>query len=163
MDNEISPAIVKSAGLDNSLQVPANLDDTLITPCAAVSSLHHDTAGLPSAACPQVLADCSLFKQTARCLENISSSVFIQAESVFLVRRVPGEGKCLGQQIQSVNPNPHYLNLEENDFLQLPSLFRLGTIKKSELSLLSAFQTYAKLVSLIMRKMGLFVNTAQKI
>lgn len=36
-DNEISPVIAKSEGLDDSLEIPANLDDTLITPRAALS------------------------------------------------------------------------------------------------------------------------------
>lgn len=124
VDNEISPATVKSEGLDDSLEVPANLDDTLITPRAAVSSLHHDTASLPQLPALQFLRTAhfsnklpDVWKTSPVLFSSISSSVFIHAESVFLVRRVPGEGKYLGQQIQSMNPN---LNLEENDFLQLP-------------------------------------------
>lgn len=119
-DNEISPVTVKSEGLDDSLEVPANLDDTLITPRAACLRPPSRDRWPPPAACPQVLTNYSLLKQIFQCFKNIFSSVFIHNESVFLVRKVLEEGKCLGQQIQSMNPKPHDLNLEENDFLQLP-------------------------------------------
>ena len=119
-DNEISPVIVKSEGLDDSLEVPANLDDTQITSRAAGLWPPSRDCWPPPAASPQVLTNCSLLKQIFKCFKNISSSVFIHIGSVFLVRKVLEEGKYLGQQIQSMNPKPHYLNLEENYFLQLP-------------------------------------------
>lgn len=76
-NNEISPVIVKSEGLDDSLEVPANLGDTLITPRAACLRPPSRDRWPPPAACPQVLTNCVLLKQTFKCFENISSSVFI--------------------------------------------------------------------------------------
>lgn len=60
--NEISPVTVKSEGLDDSLEVPVNLDETLITLWAAcLWPPARDRWPLP-AACPQVLTNCSVLK-----------------------------------------------------------------------------------------------------
>lgn len=57
-DNEISPVIVKSEGLGDSLEIPANLDDTLITPRAACLQPPSRDRWPSPAACPQVLPGC---------------------------------------------------------------------------------------------------------
>lgn len=106
-DTEISPVIVKSEGPDDSLEISANLDDTLISPWAAcLQPPSRDLWPCP-AACPPVLSGCLLLKRASRGFKNISSVVFMHVESVLLVRKVPEEGKYLGQQIQPENPKPH--------------------------------------------------------
>lgn len=119
-DNKIGSVIVKTEGLHDSLAVPPHLDDTLITPWATCLWSPLQDCWPPPATCPQVLTNHLLLKQTLKCFKSISSSLFIHTDSVSLVRKVPKEGKYLGQLIQSINPKPHYLIVEENYFLQLP-------------------------------------------
>lgn len=81
-DNEISPVIVKSEGLDDSLEVPANLDDTLITPRAACFRPPSQDRWAPPAACPQALTNCVLpnVSKTSPVLFSSTLKVFFWSE-----------------------------------------------------------------------------------
>lgn len=98
---EYSPVTVKREGLNDSLEVPANLDDTLITPQAG-------DHWPPTAVCPQFLTNCLLLKQTFTCFQNISGSVFIHTGSVFLVRKIAGRKK-ISWSAKSANESKPYI------------------------------------------------------
>lgn len=142
-NNEFSLVTVEREGLNDSLEVPANLDDTLITPQA----VDHWP---PPAACPQFLTNCSLLKQTFSCFQNISGSVFIHTGRVFLVRKIAGRKKIPWSANQAMNPKPTIPKPKRKIvFCSSSSSFGWALQGGGESGLFSAFQTHFKFVSII--------------